>query len=268
MTAAGAAIRRDTATGSHTTDMPGQYLRRTAYAGGYYLSAAKIMPGLSSRHRPHLVGCAGCRWWGYRRPEPGVNNDRGARRHQTVRRQNSSGRPDVHRATGVGSPGFLGPNGAVKSTTMRMILGLDAPTSGAVTVNGKHYAEHTAPLHEVLARCWRPRRLHSGRSALLPPAVARADHPAFRAGRVDEVIDMVGLRDVARRRVGRLLVRHWASGSAWPPRCSATRPPSCWTSRSTGWTRRASSGSGRCCARWPPRGAPCRVVALMSEMGR
>jgi ABC-2 type transport system ATP-binding protein len=33
--------------------------------------------------------------------------------------------------------GFLGPNGAGKSTTMRLMLGLDAPTSGRVTVNGK-----------------------------------------------------------------------------------------------------------------------------------
>src|SRR6266436_1650337 len=45
--------------------------------------------------------------------------------------------------------GFLGPNGAGKSTTMRMIVGLDAPTAGSVTVNGKRYAEHRAPLHEV-----------------------------------------------------------------------------------------------------------------------
>ena len=45
--------------------------------------------------------------------------------------------------------GFLGPNGAGKSTTMRMILGLDAPTSGSVTVNGRAYAEHRAPLREV-----------------------------------------------------------------------------------------------------------------------
>ena len=28
--------------------------------------------------------------------------------------------------------GFLGPNGSGKSTTMRMVLGLDTPTSGAV----------------------------------------------------------------------------------------------------------------------------------------
>ena len=45
--------------------------------------------------------------------------------------------------------GFLGPNGSGKSTTMRLILGLDAPTSGDVRVNGKHYRDHEAPLHEV-----------------------------------------------------------------------------------------------------------------------
>ena len=45
--------------------------------------------------------------------------------------------------------GFLGPNGAGKSTTMRLIMGLDRPTSGTVTVNGKPYREHRAPLREV-----------------------------------------------------------------------------------------------------------------------
>src|SRR5258707_1783774 len=59
--------------------------------------------------------------------------------------------------------GFLGPNGAGKSTTMRMILGLDAPTSGDVTVNGKHYADHQAPLHEVGAML-EARAIHTGRS--------------------------------------------------------------------------------------------------------
>jgi ABC-2 type transport system ATP-binding protein len=37
--------------------------------------------------------------------------------------------------------GFLGPNGAGKSARMRLILGLDWPTAGGVTVNGKTYAE-------------------------------------------------------------------------------------------------------------------------------
>jgi energy-coupling factor transporter ATP-binding protein EcfA2 len=42
--------------------------------------------------------------------------------------------------------GFLGPNGAGKSTTMRMILGLDAPTSGSVTINDQAYRDLPAPL--------------------------------------------------------------------------------------------------------------------------
>src|SRR5262249_59857918 len=60
--------------------------------------------------------------------------------------------------------GFLGPNGSGKSTTMRLILGLDAPTAGDVTVNGKHYRDLPAPLHEVGALL-EARSLHGGRSA-------------------------------------------------------------------------------------------------------
>ena len=45
--------------------------------------------------------------------------------------------------------GFLGPYGAGKTTTMRMILGLDAPTSGRAVVDGRAYANLRAPLHEV-----------------------------------------------------------------------------------------------------------------------
>src|SRR5580693_5900442 len=60
--------------------------------------------------------------------------------------------------------GFLGPNGAGKSTTMRMIVGLDAPSSGSVTVNGKPYAQHSAPLGEV-GIMLEARAVHTGRSA-------------------------------------------------------------------------------------------------------
>ncbi|MEY9968034.1 ABC-2 type transport system ATP-binding protein [Streptacidiphilus sp. MAP12-16] len=96
--------------------------------------------------------------------------------------------------------GFLGPNGAGKSTTMRMIMGLDAPTSGSVTVNGRHYAEHPAPLHEVGALL-EARAIHTGRSAR-NHLLALAATTGISARRVDEVIDLVGLRDVARKRAG------------------------------------------------------------------
>jgi ABC-type multidrug transport system ATPase subunit len=60
--------------------------------------------------------------------------------------------------------GFLGPNGAGKSTTMRMIMGLDRPTSGTVTVNGKPYRQHRAPLSEV-GGLLEASAVHPGRSA-------------------------------------------------------------------------------------------------------
>lgn len=96
--------------------------------------------------------------------------------------------------------GFLGPNGAGKSTTMRMMLGLDAPTAGVVTVNGKTFAEHRAPLHEVGALL-EARAIHTGRSARNHLWVLAATSGIGRR-RVEDVIEMVGLGDVANRRVG------------------------------------------------------------------
>src|SRR5256885_16127147 len=96
--------------------------------------------------------------------------------------------------------GFLGPNGSGKSTTMRLILGLDAPTTGDVTVNGKHYREYAAPLHEVGALL-EARSLHGGRSAY-NHLLALAQTHGIPRRRVDELIDLVGLHDVARKRAG------------------------------------------------------------------
>jgi ABC-2 type transport system ATP-binding protein len=97
--------------------------------------------------------------------------------------------------------GFLGPNGSGKSTTMRLILGLDAPTRGDVTVNGKHYAEHGAPLHEVGALL-EARSIHTGRSASNHLLALAKTHGISRR-RVDELIDLVGLHDVGRKRAGK-----------------------------------------------------------------
>jgi ABC-2 type transport system ATP-binding protein len=96
--------------------------------------------------------------------------------------------------------GFLGPNGAGKSTTMRLILGLDAPSYGSVTLDGRHYADLPAPLHEVGAML-EARAVHTGRSAYNHLLALAQTHGIGRA-RVREVIELVGLQDVARKRVG------------------------------------------------------------------
>ncbi len=96
--------------------------------------------------------------------------------------------------------GFLGPNGSGKSTTMRLILGLDDPLSGDVTVNGKHYADHRAPLHEVGALL-EARSVHTGRSAY-DHLLAQAQTHGIPRRRVDELIEFVGLESVAKKRAG------------------------------------------------------------------
>ena len=94
--------------------------------------------------------------------------------------------------------GFLGPNGAGKTTTMRLILGLDQPTSGQVTVNGQPFGRLAQPMREVGALL-DAKALHGGRSAynhLL--CLAQSNNLPTR--RVGEVLDLVGLSDVARKR--------------------------------------------------------------------
>jgi ABC-2 type transport system ATP-binding protein len=97
--------------------------------------------------------------------------------------------------------GFLGPNGSGKSTTMRLILGLDSPSAGDVTVNGKHYRDHAAPLHEVGALL-EARSVHTGRSAANHLLALAQTHGIGKA-RVNELIDLVGLHDVAKQRAGK-----------------------------------------------------------------
>jgi ABC-2 type transport system ATP-binding protein len=96
--------------------------------------------------------------------------------------------------------GFLGPNGAGKSTTMRMIVGLDAPTEGRVTLAGRPYADHPAPLAEV-GSLLEAKAVHTGRSAL-KHLMALAHTHGIPRRRVDEIVDMVGLAEVARKRIG------------------------------------------------------------------
>jgi ABC-2 type transport system ATP-binding protein len=94
--------------------------------------------------------------------------------------------------------GFLGPNGAGKTTTMRLILGLDNPTAGTVTVNGKPHAQVPSPMHEVGALL-DAKAVHGGRSAR-NHLLCLAQTNGISRRRVDEVLGVVGLSDVAGKR--------------------------------------------------------------------
>ncbi|TDC22878.1 ATP-binding cassette domain-containing protein [Streptomyces sp. 8K308] len=94
--------------------------------------------------------------------------------------------------------GFLGPNGAGKSTTMRMMLGLDHPTSGEVRIDGRRYAELRDPLTYIGALL-EARAVHPGRTAH-HHLLCLAQSNGIPRHRIDEVLDLVGLSAVARKR--------------------------------------------------------------------
>jgi ABC-2 type transport system ATP-binding protein len=107
---------------------------------------------------------------------------------------------DVTFSLDVGTvTGFLGPNGAGKTTTLRVLLGLAEPTSGEALVFGHRYRELDQPARRVGAvlesNDFHPGR--SGRDHLRALALA-AEIPSIR---VDEVLALVEIEAVARRRV-------------------------------------------------------------------
>jgi ABC-type Na+ transport system ATPase subunit NatA len=96
--------------------------------------------------------------------------------------------------------GFLGPNGAGKSTTMRLLVGLDRPTSGDATIGGVHYVDLPRPLR-VVGALLDAGATHKGRSAF-DHLLYLAQTQGIARRRVDEVLDLVGLHDVAHERAG------------------------------------------------------------------
>lgn len=96
--------------------------------------------------------------------------------------------------------GFLGPNGAGKSTTMRLMLGLDNG-QGKTTFDGKNLHDYAQPSKTVgillEAKAFHPTR--SARNHLKILAAAGG----VPSSRVDEVLDIVGLADVAKKKPGK-----------------------------------------------------------------
>lgn len=95
--------------------------------------------------------------------------------------------------------GFLGPNGSGKSTTMRCMVGLDRYEDGTASFAGRRYGQLPAPLHEVgiLLDAGYVHPGRSGRNHLRWLAASNGIAPS----RVDEVLALVGMTEVANRKL-------------------------------------------------------------------
>jgi ABC-2 type transport system ATP-binding protein len=91
--------------------------------------------------------------------------------------------------------GFLGPNGAGKSTTMRLMLGLDNG-EGVTTYDGVVYRDLQQPMRHV-GTVLDAKPFHPTRTAVNHLRMLAASNQIPRS-RVSDVINLVGLGDVAR----------------------------------------------------------------------
>ncbi|WP_042938761.1 ATP-binding cassette domain-containing protein [Rhodococcus sp. AW25M09] len=96
--------------------------------------------------------------------------------------------------------GFLGPNGSGKTTTLRMLLGLVAPTSGVGLVNGSPFRAATHPARTVGAvldsLSLHPKRTAAHHLQIYTAAIGVPDSRAL------DVLNLVGLGDAADRAAG------------------------------------------------------------------
>ncbi|CAB4949324.1 MAG: ATP-binding cassette domain-containing protein [Actinobacteria bacterium] len=96
--------------------------------------------------------------------------------------------------------GFLGPNGSGKTTTLRCMLGLVRPSSGAARIGGRVYRDLDHP-GRVVGAALEASGFHPGRTARGHLRVI-SDALGLPKSRADEVLELVGLVDAAGRKAG------------------------------------------------------------------
>jgi ABC-2 type transport system ATP-binding protein len=96
--------------------------------------------------------------------------------------------------------GFLGPNGSGKSTTIGIVLGLIAPTSGTITIAGQQLSTNSALVSQHIGSVIENPAFYpymSGRDNLRAHAFAVGNVPE---SRVDELLSLVNLSERARHK--------------------------------------------------------------------
>jgi ABC-2 type transport system ATP-binding protein len=123
--------------------------------------------------------------------------------------------------------GYLGPNGAGKTTSLRIMLGLIRPTAGSVRLFGRDPQLGVAALEGVAgfveAPCFYP--YLSGRRNL---ELCAALDGGSAAERIDEVLELVQLRDRAKDKVSGYshgMKQRLGIASGPGSSCSTSRPP-------------------------------------------